>query len=53
MAELMFDYKGKALPPVIVENLRKSKEGSEKYPKREIKCPFCGMARAFGYVNHR
>ena len=43
MEEIMLDYTGKSLPPVIVENLQKSKEGAEKYPMREIKCPICGM----------
>lgn len=49
MAEMMFDYRGKPLPPVIVENLKRSKDGAEKYPKREIKCPFCGMHLATVY----
>ncbi len=43
MSEIMYDYRGRALPTVISDNLIKSKEGAEKYPKREIKCPFCGM----------
>ncbi len=49
MAELMFDFYGNPLPPVILENIRKSREGAEKYPKRVIKCPICGMHLATVY----
>lgn len=49
MAEIMFDYTGNPLPPLIVDNLRKSKEGAEKYPKRDIKCPICGLHLATVY----
>ena len=51
MAELMFDFYGNPLPPVILENIRKSKEGAEKYPIREIKCPICGMHLCNVYGN--
>ena len=51
MAEIMFDYKGNPIPRFIVENLRKSKTESEKYPKREIKCPICGIHLCDVYGN--
>lgn len=49
MAEILYDYHGKPLPNILIEKIRKSKEGAEKYPKREIKCPVCGIHLATVY----
>ena len=45
----MYDYRGNPLPTVVSNNIIKSKEGAGKYPKREIRCPFCGMHLATVY----